>query len=380
MSYSVRVYAGQDSSGKKIMKRATYRSQPGMTERQTEFALKEFEVNFANACEAGFEPRGGSMSFSEFAELWLANANLREQTRSLYTSYLERINPHIGHIKLKKLQAHHLKALYQSLRGAGANRRSPDSGLSEQTVTLYHRLISTVLGEAKRQRFVTCNVASEHMTAPKVSRHSPRYLDDAEARRVVEFARAEPDIRKKTAILILLYSGLRRNELCGLCWQNIGQDGIISVRGQSLYLPGRGIVSAQTKSDSSVRDVKVPGWIIDVINDYRAWYDGYRSKFEGKWIESERLFIQADGKPVFPTTINDWLNDFCEKNNIPRFTPHSLRHTFATLQITQGVDIKTLQARTGHSRTSTLTDIYAHEIQSANERASAALDMILTDS
>jgi integrase len=116
-----------------------------------------------------------------------------------------------------------------------------------------------------------------------------------------------------------------------------------------------------------------------IINDYRLWYDDYKSKFAGEWAESGRLFIQAGGKPIFPTTINIWLNEFCEKNNLTKFTPHSLRHTFATLQITQGVDIKTLQARTGHSKAGTLTDIYAHEIQSANERASAALDMILTD-
>jgi integrase len=379
VSYNIRFYAGQDSSGKKIMKRATYRSQPSMTERQIEFALKEFEVNFTKACETGYEPKGGNTRFSDFAERWLANANLREQTRLLYTSYLERINAQIGHIKLRKLQAQHLKELYQSLGKPGANKRNQDVGLSEQTIVHYHRLISTILGEAKRQLVVTCNVASEHMTAPRVYRNTPRYLDDAEARRVVDLAKAEPDIRKKTAILILLYSGIRRNELCGLCWQNIGQEGIISVRQQSLYLPRQGIVNARTKSDSSVRDVKVPEWIIGVINDYRAWYDDYKSKFAGEWVESGRLFIQAGGKPIFPTTINVWLNEFCEKNNFAKFTPHSLRHTFATLQITQGVDIKTLQARTGHSKAGTLTDIYAHEIQSANERASAALDMILTD-
>jgi integrase len=63
---------------------------------------------------------------------------------------------------------------------------------------------------------------------------------------------------------------------------------------------------------------------------------------------------------------------------LEHFTPHSLRHTFSTLQIAAGVDIRTLQARTGHAQASTLTNIYAHSLKSAAEAASDALDDILT--
>jgi Site-specific recombinase XerD len=66
-----------------------------------------------------------------------------------------------------------------------------------------------------------------------------------------------------------------------------------------------------------------------------------------------------------------------EQNNFKRITPHSLRHTFATLQITAGVDICTLQARTGHAQASTLVNIYSHAIKSAQEAASNALESVL---
>jgi integrase len=91
----------------------------------------------------------------------------------------------------------------------------------------------------------------------------------------------------------------------------------------------------------------------------------------------KRLFIQENGKPINPDTINYWLDKFINKHGLEHFTPHSLRHTFASLQIMAGVDIRTLQARTGHAQASTLTNIYAHSIKTAEEAAAETLDNIL---
>ena len=112
---------------------------------------------------------------------------------------------------------------------------------------------------------------------------------------------------------------------------------------------------------------------------YREWWLQQQRNNDDRWQgQDERLFIQSDGKPINPDTINYWLNKFIEKHDLEHFTPHSLRHTFSTLQIAAGVDIRTLQARTGHAQASTLTNIYAHSIKSAAEAATDALDNILT--
>jgi len=121
--------------------------------------------------------------------------------------------------------------------------------------------------------------------------------------------------------------------------------------------------------------------LFEVIRSYRLWWLQQRLMNGKRWQSAEEaLFIQDDGKPIDPNTINYWLNKFTETNSLPYMHPHGLRHTFATLQITSGVDIRTLQARTGHAQASTLTNIYAHELRSAQEAASDALDSILTPS
>jgi len=254
------------------------------------------------------------------------------------------------------------------------------TGLSDKTVLHHHRLISAILEKAKRERYVPYNIAAEYVTPPKVKRKEPVYLDDEQARDMVFHLLDERDIRIKTALILLLYSGLRRGELCGLSWADIQPDkGLIHVMRASQFQEGRGIVEVPTKNESSVRAVKLPSVIFGILADYKTWWTEQRLIHGDKWQgDAGRLFIQSDGKPINPQTINKWLADFLERNGLPKLTPHSLRHTFATLQIAAGVDLKTIQARGGWADGDTPMKIYAHAIKSAAEAATDALDQILT--
>jgi len=254
------------------------------------------------------------------------------------------------------------------------------SGLSDKSILHHHRLISAILGKAKKERIVPFNVALEHATAPKVAKKEAKYLDDVKARELVGLLMQEDDIRVKTSILLSLYSGVRRGELCGLSFGDIDEaHGVIHIMRASQYLPRIGIVEVPTKNESSKRPIKLPPFIFEVLREYRGWWDEQREINGDRWQgHQERLFIQSDGKPINPDTINFWLDKFIEKHELERFTPHSLRHTFSTLQIMAGVNIRTLQARTGHAQASTLTNIYAHAIKTADEAATEVLDDILT--
>jgi integrase len=253
------------------------------------------------------------------------------------------------------------------------------SGLADKTILHHHRLICAILGKAKKERIIPYNVGLEHASAPKVAKKEAVYLDDIQAQRIVELLLIEEDIRVKTSLLVLLYSGVRRGELCGLEWQDIDhKNQLIHIKRASQYQKGIGIVEVPTKNESSVRAVKLPIFIIDVINDYKKWWVAQRSANGKRWQGSNKLFIQEDGKPINPDTINFWLEKFIERNNLPYFTPHSLRHTFATLQIMAGVNLRTIQARTGHAQASTLVNIYSHAIKTADELATEVLDNILT--
>ena len=252
-------------------------------------------------------------------------------------------------------------------------------GLSDKTIMHHHRLVSAILGKAKKERIINYNVASEHTTPPKLRKKKVAYLDDVQAKQLVSVSLADPDIRKKTAILLCLYSGIRRGEYGGLQWKDIDwHNNMIHIMRTTQWQQGKGIVECPTKNDSSERTIRLPQLIFDLLAEYRQYWLELRNAYGDKWEGDDWIFIQDNGKPQATNTINFWIKQLIAEHDLPHFTPHSLRHTFSTLQIAAGVNVRTLQARTGHSQVSTLTNIYTHAIKSADEAATEALDDILT--
>lgn len=83
---------------------------------------------------------------------------------------------------------------------------------------------------------------------------------------------------------------------------------------------------------------------------------------------------------MYPSTITSWWKERLEKYELPHITFHELRHTSATLLINQGVHMKTISARLGHSKIGTTMDLYGHALESADEAAASQLDQFFTKS
>lgn len=251
--------------------------------------------------------------------------------------------------------------------------------LSAKTIRHYHTLIRAILASAKREQHVTANVAAEHMKSPKASRPKVNFLNDIEARQFVNALFNEPDIRIKTSLIIAIFTGLRRGELLGLEWQDIDfNQSTVNIVRASQYITSQGIIEVPTKTESSNREIKVSSFVVQTLLEYQKWWLTFCTAQEIPIdLKNGRLFISKNGAPLFPDTINRWLRKFTIRNNLPLISPQGLRHTFATLQLTSGVDLRTLQSRTGHAQASTLLNVYSHVIKKAQDQATIALDDVL---
>jgi len=367
ISYRIRVYVDETGTGKHIMKSKTWRPPANMRPSTAEKEAVRLAAIFEDQVKRGLIAFDSSTKFGEYAKQWIENAQIAPKTRVEYVGLMQRITLAFGHIKLEKLQSHHLEAFYRNLAEDGVRK----SGSNAAAVKLKEVMIEKKLSAAA--------LAREHTDAPKIKRKESKYLDDKQAQNFLELLLNGPDIRVKTAFILLLFTGMRRGELCGLSWGAIDdKNGIIHVKCASQYLPGQGVSEISTKTQSSIRAIKAPQFVFDILTEYRIWWNQKKLCYGREWKgELERLFIQDDGKPIVPDTINYWLNKFLKKHNFAHISPHSLRHTFATLQIAAGVDVRTLQARTGHAQASTLVNIYSHAIKSAQEAASDALESML---
>ena len=264
------------------------------------------------------------------------------------------------------------------------------NGLSSKTILHHHRLIGVILTQAVRDRLIPQNVADRNsMKAPRLEHKEAVFLDDKQAREVLSLLDKE-DIKWKTAMYLLIFSGIRRGELMGLEWQDIDfGNRVIHIRRTSQYVQHMGIITKSPKNETSIRTIKLSEMMFEILREYQQYWRNRRADLGDAWkdyieitcvdntkkiVRNDRLFNKTDSTPMNPDSITQWTREFIKKNNLAHFTPHSLRHTHATLLIAEGVSIPTVSHRLGHSSITTTSKIYAHAIQSADEIASDIID------
>ena len=443
-SYRITVSCGYDLNGKQLRRTMTWTPPEGMTKRQTEKELDRQAVLFEEKCRTG-QVLDGSIRFADFAEQWFANyaeKQLRPRTVGRYRELMPRINAAIGHIRLDRLQPHHLMQFYANLEEAGLREDSKqrfkgdlkemlrsrsitktafaeqagvspavlasitqgknisaesarrvsdalgepvgalfeptgnDKGLSAKTILHHHRLISSILSTAVKWQVIFSNPC-ERVDPPKVENKEAVYLDEEQTAQLLEALEGE-SLQHQVIVKLLLYTGMRRGELCGLEWGDIDFDSsTIRVQRSSLYMSGVGVFTDETKNESSQRVMKVSDEAIEMLRVFRTAQRKDRLRLGDQWQDSGRIFTTWNGTPIRPDTITGWFHKFIAKSGLPPIHVHSLRHTNASLLIAAGTNLQTVAKRLGHANTTTTSKIYSHAIKSADEAAAETLQDIL---
>ena len=252
---------------------------------------------------------------------------------------------------------------------------------SKTTISHIMGTLNLILKDAKRQRIIEHNFASgEYLLPLKSERKEINVLDDEEAKKLKKQLDKETNMRWKTSLYIVLMTGMRRSELCGLEWKDIDfKNESISIVRSCHEVTGLGLITKDTKTYTSRRTIAMPKILLQVLADYKKWYDERRSILGEEWAKTDRLMISDEGTIIYPSVYRKWLKKILIKAGLKDVTLHSLRHTNITMQLTSGVDLRTVSARAGHSRTSTTTDIYSHFIKNSDRHASKMIDKMFAD-
>jgi integrase len=370
--YLLTVSAGFGVGGKRIRYTRTVEAK-SRKEAEKKLALFVAEV------EKGLVTDSEKLTLEKFAEKWMteyAEKQLAPKTVSHYRDLLKRIIPALGHIRLGKLKPMHLIKFYNMLLEDGIRMDGKSGTLSETTVAHYHRLLSSMLNDAVEWQIIADNPAAR-VKPPKAKKKEISHYDDEKVLLLLQKLEDEP-IKYKTAVILTLFTGMRLGELMGLEWADVDfEKCTIRIRQSSQYVKGKGIITKDPKNESSKRIIAVPAEVMELLKTYKKWQNEERLKMGELWEESGRVFTQENGKPMFPDTPSKWFAKFIKKHNLPHITFHGLRHTNATLLISQGTDIKTVSKRLGHAETSTTLNIYSHAIEKADREAAEKLSSLL---
>lgn len=252
--------------------------------------------------------------------------------------------------------------------------------LSPASVRKYHNVISAIMQRAVKWQLVYDNPA-RRAELPKQVHEEAVYLNEYQAQDLLALLEAETE-EHRVMVSLLLFTGMRRAELCGLEWHDIDFDNaLIHIRRTSQYIAKQGIIEDSTKNTSSYRAIKISTSVISMLKTYRLHQTEARFKagsmWNPEWAEHPRLFTRPDGLPINPDSLTSWFREFINRTDLPSIHIHSLRHTNATLQIASNVPVTTVADRLGHATPATTTKIYSHAIQSANAAAAEALENLL---
>lgn len=381
-SYRLVCVVGYNLQGRPIKKSKTVHC----SKKEAKIELAKFVADV----QKGMYVEGKSLKFTDFVEIWKRDYGSKELAPSTYKRYLgileSRIIPFFGHFRVDKIKPTDIMQFYdllskdtQIVRRKDNNGKKTGKPLSPKTILEHHRLLRAMLQKAVYWQMIVSNPA-ERVQAPKTKKPKRKYYDDEQSKALVSnlMELAEDQIKYKVAILLTLFTGVRLGELMGLEWDDINfREGIVSINRSSQYLADKGVFTKVPKTESSIRDVAIPDFVVSLLEEYKCWYDNQKALFGELWYDSNRLFVQADGKPMHPSTISKWFEKFVAQIGLPVINFHGLRHTNATLLIAQNIDVSVVAARLGHAQITTTLNFYVHPIISHNKTAGFALENLL---
>ncbi|MFF0637725.1 tyrosine-type recombinase/integrase [Nocardia sp. NPDC004151] len=299
-------------------------------------------------------PSAGREAVGAVATAWLAgNPSWEESTRARYKSIVERhIRPRWGSVRLSDLA-------HDEIQG-WVNRQIAD-GAAGGTVRKNLGVLSQICDHAVITRRIAVNPCST-VNRPKQRLAKRRYLSGLEVERLAEQAGDN-----WLAVMVLAYCGLRFAELAGM------QVSAVSLTRRRLLVEQTitevdGVLVTKAPKDHQRRSVPFPGFLVEPLGKHLA----------GRRPDAE-VFTSRQGAVLRVRNMRrDWWNAAATAAGIEGLTPHELRHTAASLAVSQGASVLALQRMLGHDKPSTTLDFYADLFDDDLDDVAAKLDSART--
>ena len=244
-------------------------------------------------------------------------------------------------------------------------------GLSRRTVEYIRTITKEALTQAVHNNLILKNPVDGTTLPPKIKKEVVPYSKEESE----QFLNSITGHRLFAAYYLAFYTGLRKGEIIGLMWPDIDLNaGNFEVQRELVCIKnmdtGKQYLDFQLpKTPKSQRIIPLTDELVKVLKSHKAKQNEERL-FIGKEYHDENLvFCSEAGQRIWPRNFDRQYRSLLKQAGVDHKKFHTTRHTFASLLIEAGEDIRNVQELLGHAVLSTTSDIYSHVMEKTKRKA-----------
>ena len=395
VSFCFTVCLERDTNGKQVRRYTTWTPPEGLAptkakkaaERAADAWETEVRAEYQKEKEAKAQGRAYMLppekrhdDFVTFVKgnwltLQIRGGNAKPSTVAFYEYMTKPITEYFQSAVLQEISPADIQRYFIYLRTEHKSKLGKP--LSPKSIRHQYVTLNTIFEYAEKQEMISKNPMRK-VEAPKKQKKPVDALTQEQAAQLFKLLPSLP-LDFRCILLLLITTGIRRGECMGLQWGDIDETaGTIRIERNVSYTPESGVIVSTPKTVNSIRTIPIMPSTLHLLQQYQQ---EVQKKNPGTILKSAFLFPKSED--VFaardPNSITRRVKRFMKNNGFPDLSPHDLRHSCATLLLSQGADIKSVQEILGHADASTTLNFYVkadlRQMQAATDKLAAAFNL-----
>jgi integrase len=313
------------------------------------------------------------MQVIDYLPQWLEShkINISETTYLGYKTMIEsRMIPFFkeyGNLRVKDITGDEFNKYYYHLRS---------QGLKGVTAQRHHSMLHLAFKSAVKRRIIPSNPVEE-ADRPKSVPSIVGYYKANELKELLK--KAEGDILY-IPILLTAHYGLRRSEVLGIKWSAVDFDNKTISINHKIIENKNGIKGLDVmKTKSSYRVLPLMPQIEEALLKEKEHQEEMKRVFRRSYSKKYAEYICVDqlGKIIRPSYVSEHFKILLRNKGLRDIRFHDLRHSCASLLLSQGIPMKMIQDWLGHSDMETTANIYSHIDYESKKASASAIGLAL---